>query len=107
MLFTILAILIILWVLGYVQFPIGIIPNITLFILNGVAISLWNILTFLVIIALIGMLPRPFREIAAILFTLWVLSVLGIFSIFAFALLPAIILGALIIGLMGYMFRFR
>jgi hypothetical protein len=107
MLFGILLFLIVLWVLGYIQIPGGVIPNITIFTLNSVAISLWNILTFLVVIALIGILPSPFREIAAILFVLWVLSLLGIFSIFAFASLPAVILGAIIIGLVGYIFAYR
>lgn len=79
MLLALLLILIILWFLGYVPITLFPVPNIVLFSINGFGITLWNLLIFLIIAAIIGILPRPFREIAGVLFLLWILSTVGIF----------------------------
>lgn len=100
MLVAILVILIFLWLLGYISLPGIVIPNITFFVINGQPITLWNILMFAVIVWLIGILPRPFREIAAVVFLLWILSTLGILAI---AGLPSLLVGAIILGLIVYL----
>jgi hypothetical protein len=102
MIITILAILIILWFLGYT--PIGgiNIPNVTLISINNHAITLWNVLILLAILWGISILPRPFREIASVLLLLWVLSVIGILAI---AGLSNILVIAIIVGFAIYIFQ--
>lgn len=100
MLIFLLVILIILWFFGYIQIQGLIIPDITLFVINGNPITLWNLLIFLVIAVIIGVLPNPFRAIASVFLVLWVLAVLGIL---AFAGLSNIIVIAIIVGLIIYL----
>lgn len=95
MLGALLLILIILWFLGYVRIEGLSIPDIQLFVINGQAITLWNLLILFVIAALIGILPSPVREIAGVLLILWVLSVLGIIAIVN---LSSILIITIIIG---------
>lgn len=52
-----------------------------LFSINGRAITLLNLLIFIVVVSAVESLKSPFREIAAILVVLWVLSVFGIITI--------------------------
>lgn len=105
MLEGLLIILIILWFLGYLRVDgLPPIPDFYLFSLNGQPITLWNILTLLVISALIGILPSPFREIAGVLLILWILSVLGILALGG---LSSMLVIAIIVGLILYLFGFR
>lgn len=97
---ALLLILILLWVFGYVHVSGITIPDLVLFTINGQVITLWNILILLVIAWLIGILPRPFREIASVLLVLWVLSVLGVLAI---AGLSNIIIIAVIVGIIVYL----
>lgn len=97
---ALLIALVILWILGYISIPF--IPNIYFFTINGHQISLWNVLTFLVVLWVVGILPRPFREICFVLLVLWTLSVLGIIG---FVGLPALILIAIIAGMIVYIFQ--
>lgn len=100
MIAAILVLLIILWALGYVNISALPIPNVELFVLNGHPITLWNLLTVFVITWLIGILPRPFREIAIVLFILWLLSIIGVLAI---AGLSNLLLIAIILGVIFYM----
>ena len=102
MIAAIIVILIILWALGYLHIPVLVFPNIGLFTLNGHLVTLWDVLILLVIAWVIGVLPSPLREIAAILLLLWVLSTLGILAI---AGLANIIVIAFIVGLVLYLLR--
>lgn len=104
MLVTILIILIVLWFLGYAPITGLNIPDIILFSVNNHPITLWNILILIVIGWTISILPRPFREIASVLLVLWVISVVGILAISG---LPSIIVLAIIIGLVFYIFKGR
>jgi hypothetical protein len=104
MLMTILVLLIALWFLGYIDIPSIPIPDIFLFTINGRPISLWDTLIFLVIVALIGALPGPFRHVALALLVLWLLALFGIITL---AGLPNMIVIALIVGLIAYMFSGR
>ena len=97
MLVFILLILIILWFLGYGPLEAFFIP---LFTILGRTISLWDILIFLVILGLIGALPRPFREISSVLLFIWVLSLLGFIAI---AGLSSMLVIAVIVGLLLYL----
>jgi hypothetical protein len=100
MLVVLLILLAVLWFFGYIHLAIFTIPNITLFAINGQPITLWNLLIFLVIAAIIGALPNPLRAIAGVFLVLWVLSVLGIF---AFAGMSSMLVIALIVGLVAYL----
>lgn len=98
MVLALVVILIVLWLLGYISIPGILIPNITLFSVNGYPVTLWNVLIFMVVAWLIGILPRPFREIAGVILLLWILSLFGILGIphISSVLVIAIIIGALI-----------
>lgn len=104
MLEALLIILIILWFGGYLRVGTFPIPDLVLFNINGQPITLWNILILLVFSAVIGALPSPFREIASVLFVLWILSVLGIFF---FGGLSSMLVIAIIVGLILYLVGFR
>ncbi len=104
MLETLLLVLIVLWLLGYLSIDGLVIPDFSLFSINGQPITLWNLLTLLVLSAVIGVLPSPFRQMAGVLLVLWVLSVLGIL---AFGGLSSMILIAIIVGLILYLVKFR
>lgn len=80
MLTAVLLTLILLWVLAYTPY----FPNLSVPILhfNAVTITLWDVMLVLVVSWLIGILPSPLRQIASLVFLLWILSVLGIFAMF-------------------------
>jgi hypothetical protein len=96
MLTLLLVILIILWLLGYN------VPGIVLFHLNGQPITLWSILTLVIIIWVISILPDPFKKIGIVFLILWLLSLLGVLSI---AGLSNLIIIALIIALVFFLIR--
>ncbi len=100
MLFGLLVILVVLWFLGYVHISGLVVPDAVLFTVNGQPITLWSVLILAVVAWLIGVLPRPFREIASVILVLWVLSVLGIL---AFAGLSNLLVLAIIVGLVFYL----
>ncbi len=94
----IVAILIILWFLGFINVPWLAIPNIVLFNIGNHGITLRELIIFLLIMWAIGILPSPLREIAGILVVLWLLSLLGIFAIGGIGLTNLLLL-AIIIGI--------
>lgn len=96
MLTAVLVILILLWLLGYGPLQVLTFP---LYRWSGHLITLWDALIFLVMIYLIGSLPRPLKEIASVLLILWILSLFGIIAI---AGLSNILVLSLIIGLIIY-----
>lgn len=100
MIAILLIILIGLWFLGYIHFPFFPIPDAVLFSINNHPITLWNLLIFLVVAWIVGILPRPFREIAGALLILWILSVLGVIAI---AALSNLLILAIIIGLVFFL----
>lgn len=91
-----LLILVILWLTGNLHVSGWVIPRMVLFSINGQAISLIDLLIFFVILWAIGILPSPIREIAGVLFVLWLLSVLGFLAI---AGLSSILVIAIIVGI--------
>jgi len=102
MIVAIVIILIVLWLLGYAPISGLNIPDIVLFSINNQQITLWNILILAVIAWAMGILPRPFREIASVLLVLWILSVVGILAI---AGLPSILVIAIIVGLVIFLLK--
>jgi hypothetical protein len=100
MIAVLLVILVLLWFLGYVRLDALPIPDLQLFVINGQPITLWNILIFLVIAGLVGILPSPLRQIAGVFLILWVLSILGILAI---AGLSSLLVLAIIVGLIAYL----
>ena len=96
MLEVILVLLIILWLTGALHINGFSLPNTVLFSLNGHPVTLINLLIFIVIVWAIGVLPRPFREIAGVLLVLWLLTLLGIIAITG---LSHIIIIAIIVGI--------
>jgi hypothetical protein len=97
----ILAVIFILWLLGFIQ--VGFLDAV-LFNLNGMAIDVKDIIIFLLVLWLIGLLPRPFREITAILFILWLLSLFGVLTIAGLGL-SNILIFALIVGAVIYLIK--
>ena len=81
----ILVLLIALWFLGVIHLPFLPISDIALFTLFGRVISLYDILIFVVILWIVGLLPGIFRTIASILLVLWLLSFFGVIAITGFS----------------------
>lgn len=102
MLQTVLVVLIILWLLGFLHLPGIVIKDMVLFQFNGHAVTLWELLMVIVIAWAIEALPTPLRQIAFILIILWILSVLGVIAI---AGLSNLIVVAIIIGLIFAVFQ--
>jgi hypothetical protein len=98
---AVLLILIVLLLLGFS--PIAAF-NLTLFNFNGRSIDLWDLFIFFIIMYLVSALPRPFREIAAVLLVLWLLAVFGVIAIANFS---SIVVIALILGLVAYILSGR
>jgi hypothetical protein len=96
-----LIILIILFLTGNFQIS-GSIPHMVLFNINRQPITLWNLLIFLLILWIIGLLPTPLREISGVLLILWILSILGFI---AFAGLSNLIIIAIIVGIIASILR--
>ncbi len=96
MLQVVLVLLIILWLLGYLNLPFLPFLNIELFNINSHPITLLNVIVFLVIASLLELLPYPLNIIAGVVLILWVLSILGIIAIGG---LSQILVLAVIIGL--------
>lgn len=93
----ILIILLVLWLLGYLQIPL---LHSVIFRLFGRSITLNDILVVFVVIWLINLLPSPFRGIAIIILILWLLKAFGIIVVYG---LGNIILLALIIALVVFL----
>ena len=102
MLVALLAVLIVLWAIGFLPSGGVTIPDIIFFTINGRDVTLLNLLALIVISWIVGLLPSPFRLIASILLVLWVLSVLGIL---AFAGLSQWLVLTIIVGLVFYLLR--
>jgi hypothetical protein len=96
MLEIILVVLVILFLTGNIHISGFTLPHIELFRINGQPITIINILIFMLILWAMGILPSPVREIAAVLFVLWLLSIFGILAI---AGLSNLIVIALIVGI--------
>jgi|GEM_PF-355073 len=106
MITVLLIVLVLLWFLGYVRVDGINLPDTTLFSINGLPISLWDILILIVVSWAISIIPTPFREIAGVILILWVLSVLGIIAL-AGINLASIFVIAIIIGLIVSLFPTR
>ena len=98
MLITVLVLLVVLWLLGYIHIPTLTTPDISLFAVNGHVVTLVETLIFFVIVLAVGILPTPLRQIGYAIVVLWVLSTLGIIAI---AGLSAILVLAIIVGLIA------
>lgn len=97
-----LVVLVALWLLGLIQIPGVESINIHLFDLFGRSITLLDLLIFGAIIWLIGILPSPFRQIAAVIAVLWLLAFFGFIAI---AGLANILVLVLIIGLVLHVLK--
>ena len=100
---VILALLVILWVLGFVKVPWFKIPHMVLLEFNQHPITLRDFLLFILIIWIVSILPKPLRIVAGLIFVLWVLSIIGVVAVSG---LPNLLVLALIIGLFLYVFGF-
>lgn len=104
MLAVLFLVLIALWFLGYIRIEgLPTLPDIILFTINGVPITLWNLLILLVVAWAIGIIPSPIRQIVAVLLILWILATLGILAIGTFPLANILVL-AIIIGIVAALF---
>ena len=102
MLEILLVVLVVLWLTGNLNLGGLTIPDYTLIVINGQAITLWDLITFLIILWILGLLPSPFREIAGVLLVLWVLS---LFAIIPIAGLSNLLIIAIIVGIVASIFR--
>ncbi len=102
MLGLVLAFLVILFIFGYIDIPALPLHNTILFNLFGKAITLYDLLIFIIILWVIELLPWPFRGLAMVLLVLWLLAFFGIIVISGFS---NIVVLALIIGIIAYIFR--
>jgi hypothetical protein len=93
---AILVILFLLWLMGYGPFTV---LHIILFRFNGLAVTIWDLLIFFVLIWLVGSLPSPFRQIAVVFILIWILSLLGVIAV---AGLSSILVIAIIVGVLLY-----
>jgi hypothetical protein len=82
--------------MGYGPFQV---LHIILFRFSGFAITIWDILIFMVLIWLVGSLPSPFRQIAVVFILVWILSLLGVIAV---AGLSSILVIAIIVGVLLY-----
>lgn len=82
--------------MGYGPFQV---LHIVLLKFNGLAITIWDILIFLVFMWLVGILPSPLRQIAMIFILVWVLASLGIIAV---AGLSSMLVIAIIVGIVLY-----
>lgn len=82
--------------MGYGPFQV---LHIVLLKFNGLDITIWNVLIFLVFIWLVGILPSPLRQIAVVFILIWILASLGIIAI---AGLSNILVIAIIVGVLLY-----
>jgi hypothetical protein len=101
MLEVILSLLVILWILGFIHIPWLSIPQMSLFEFNHHPITLRNVLIFILILWVISVLSKPLKGVAAVLLVLWLLSALGIIAIAGFG---QMIILAVIIGLLLFIF---
>lgn len=101
---SVLIILILLWALGYLHIPALPIHNVVLFRIFGHAVTLWELIMFIVIAWAMETLPSPLRQMAYVLALLWLLSTVGIIAIAGFSQLLVL---ALIIGLVVAFFQKR
>ncbi|HAV14736.1 MAG TPA: hypothetical protein DCX25_00170 [Candidatus Pacebacteria bacterium] len=95
----ILILLVILTITGYIRVPF---THISLFTIAGRTVTLNDVLIFAVVMWLIDILPSPLREIAIVALLVWILATLGVIVI---AGLQQIVLIALIVGLIAYLFK--
>ena len=98
MLGALVVIIILLWFVGLIQLPY---INTVLLTALGHAITLHDVLLFVLFCWVISILPRPFREIAGVLGILWILSILGILAISG---LSNILVLAIIVGILFSLF---
>lgn len=99
---VLLVLLVIALITGFISIPGFTLPNYSLFAVNGQSITLLNVLVFILILWAIGILPSPFREIAGVLFVLWILSILGFIAI---AGLSNLLVIAIIVGIVVSMVK--
>lgn len=99
---VLLVLLVIALITGFISIPGFTLPNYALFAVNGQSITLLNVLVFILILWAIGILPSPFREIAGVLFVLWILSILGFIAI---AGLSNLLVIAIIVGIVVSMVK--
>ncbi|KKU92174.1 MAG: hypothetical protein UY21_C0004G0009 [Microgenomates group bacterium GW2011_GWA1_48_10] len=95
-----LIVLAVLYFLGYIHLPALPVADRVLFHLFRRPITLYDILVFAIILALIDLLPSPFQEIAAVLLLLWLLSFFGVITIFGFSNVVVLVV---IFGLIYYL----
>lgn len=102
MLTLILALLVVLWLLGYFTVPYLSFLNTAWTNINGQPVTILHLLIFFVFLGLIGLLPNPFKIVAIILLALWLLSLFGF--IVLVASFSQLLLMTAILGLAIYIF---
>ncbi len=99
MLVILLLVLVILWFLNYLGLP-SIPLGLIIFTFLGVSITLYQLLIFLIILAFVGLLPSPLRQIAVFLLLLWLLTIFGLITVIN---LSDLVVFAVIFGIVYYL----
>ncbi|KKS98132.1 MAG: hypothetical protein UV73_C0003G0074 [Candidatus Gottesmanbacteria bacterium GW2011_GWA2_43_14] len=103
MLLLLITLIILLWLVGFISVPSTSFFTLPVMFLNGRAIGLWDIIIFLVLIWVVGILPQPLKGAVLILLLLWILSLMGIVVISGMGnVLLLLLLAALILHIMGF-----
>ncbi len=89
-----LILLIGLFLLGFVQIPGVNIPNYQLFVVNAHTVTLYEILTIVVVFGMLTFLPRFLRIVVGALLIVWILATFGFIVVKG---LPAITIIALLL----------
>jgi hypothetical protein len=104
MIIAVLVFLVLLFALGYVDINSLPLINTTLFEVFGRTVTIYDLLVFLLMVWVVDLLPRPFRELAGVVLILWLLAFFGIVAITG---LSNILLLALIVGIAFYLIKGR
>lgn len=76
-----LVLLLALFLLGFVKIPGVTIPNYHLFTFNHHVVTLFELLTVIVIFGMLVLLPRFLRIVVGALLIIWIISLLGIIAV--------------------------
>ncbi|OGK24087.1 hypothetical protein A3C25_05240 [Candidatus Roizmanbacteria bacterium RIFCSPHIGHO2_02_FULL_38_11] len=105
MLAYLLVLLILLWFIGVVRFPVLSIVNSPIIYIGRRAVGLYDILVFILILWLIRILPSPLREIVTVFLILWLLSFFGLFFLGGlYNLLVLILIIGLLLHILGWFY---
>jgi hypothetical protein len=101
MLLILVVVLVVLWSVRYLDIPNLALPDMPLFSLSGHVVTLVEAVIFLVVVAALGVLPTPLRQIGFAVVLVWLLATFGLVAIAGLASLMVL---AMIVALLAAFF---